>query len=88
LPVPVALGTMAAWPDGQAGEQAMGSEDQAMNGEASGPQAAPATADAAMNSEAAADAALSAIGYEAADPSLLASLWGDDIQAPRHRHLR
>ena len=87
MPAARPLGTMAAWPDGQAGEQAMGSEDQSMNGDASGQQAAPATADAAMTSEA--DAALSAIGYEAADPSLLESLWGDDPQArPTHRHLR
>ena len=63
----------------------MGSEEQAMNDEASGQQAA-AAAGAATNPEAAADAA---IGYEAADPSLLASLWGDDLPAgPTHRHLR
>lgn len=66
----------------------MGTE--AMNDDARGRLAAtPAAADAVQDPTAAADAALSAIGYEAADPSLLAPFMGEDLQAgPMQRRLR
>jgi len=66
----------------------MGTE--AMNDDAHGRMAAtPAAIDAVQDPHAAADAALSAIGYEAADPSLLAPFWGDDLPAgPLQRRLR
>lgn len=62
---------------------------EAMNDDARGRMAVtPAAIDAAQD-PAAADAALSAIGYEAADPSLLAPLWAEELQAgPLQRRLR
>lgn len=79
---------MPARLDWRAGEQAMGSD--AMNDDAHGRMAAtPAAIDAVQDPAAAADAALSAIGYEAADPSLLAPFWAEDLQAgPLQRRLR
>jgi hypothetical protein len=63
---------------------------EAMNEDAHGRLAAtPAAIDAVQDPHAAGDAALSAIGYEAADPSLLAPFWGDELQAgPMQRRLR
>lgn len=65
----------------------MGTESMAMNDDArGGGVAAPATT---AEPAAAADAALSAIGYEAADPTLLSPFWGEDLQAgPLQRRLR
>ena len=68
----------------------MGTEGMAMNEDARGRgAAAPATIEGPVDTAAAADAALSAIGYEAADPTLLAPFWGEDLQAgPLQRRLR
>ena len=68
----------------------MGTEGMAMNDDTRGLGAAtPATIEGPAESLAAADAAMSAIGYEAADPSLLAPFWGEDLQAgPLQRRLR
>lgn len=66
----------------------MGSEAMGMNDDARGRAAAPAAIEASADA-AAADAALSAIGYEAADPTLLAPFLGEDLQAgPLQRRLR
>ena len=67
----------------------MGTEGMAMNDDARGLGAAATATIEAPADAAATDAALSAIGYEAADPTLLAPFWGEDLQAgPLQRRLR